>query len=280
MAGPQDNPERLWMHRVRRVGVVTEAPPARSGRRAETAFRRLEEKLRLPPEEALALYGALAPRARPDEFLPGQPVTQVTTIYCDGPELPLYREARAGGARTRVRIRTYLYPAPAVPDPFCWIEWKSSPPRGDGGYTTKRRFRLPSAALPGLFSGRLSPDLIRALQTSAKAGAEAVACYQSFLAASHRLRLAPVAATTYLRRGLLLESGPDRITFDFGLSYAPVGPDLALGPATPDPLAVVEVKRATALPPWAAEALAPCLAAAAPFSKFERAMEAVLARRR
>src|SRR4051812_7701676 len=100
---------------------MTARPLRKKSSKTPNNFRRMEEKLRLSPAAALSLYDALSRHAAVDEFILGQPLTLMTTVYLDGPHLPLYQEARQGGTRTRLRLRRYAYESSVEPDPYAWL---------------------------------------------------------------------------------------------------------------------------------------------------------------
>jgi SPX domain protein involved in polyphosphate accumulation len=247
-----------------------------AGPTAQTNFRRIEEKLRLPEVEALALFDTLSSRMSPDEFIPGQHSSSITTLYCDGTGLPFYRTSKAGGVRNRVRVR--LYSAWDDPtEPYAWLEWKSSPARGtpsDDSFTTKRRFRVPRKILPTFFSSPPSLSELRSFQKSKNAD-DAEDCYQSLLQLIDGHQVRPLVASHYQRRALSFGDGSERITFDFHLGYSRIRWDsdtLVLFETIKDDAAIVECKRLSPLADWVQDLLQKHPRAVG-FSKFEKALE-------
>ena len=239
-----------------------------------TSFTRIEEKFRLTPQEGIALYNEIAAKTIVDEFIPGQAISTITTLYCDGAELPFFHAARSGGPRNRIRVRLYGE-LPDTSDSFGWVEWKLSPPRGEKGYTSKKRFRVPRARLSSLFAVPLAEEELRACQKNKKNADEAVECYQKLLKFTEDLSLRPLVASHYHRRALLLGSGSDRVTFDFDLGYSRVsweGEALRLSDTAQDGAVIVELKYSSPLASWLRE-LAFGFQPAVGFSKFERALE-------
>jgi hypothetical protein len=239
-----------------------------------TNFKRIEEKFRLTPQEGMALYEEIATKTTVDEFIPGQSISTITTLYCDGVGLPFFRTAKAGGVRTRIRIRLYGEPQDNS-DAFGWIEWKRSPPRGEMGYTTKRRFRVPREHLPSFFTKSFTDDDIRSFQKHKKNAEEAIECYHNLVDLMEQYSISPLVASHYHRRALILNDGPERATFDFDLGYSLVSWDdgaLRLTNTINDSAVIVELKYSSPLAGWL-RALALCFQPSVGFSKFERALE-------
>jgi hypothetical protein len=240
----------------------------------QTSFQRFEEKFRLSQQEGLALYNELSTKTTVDEFIPGQTTSTITTLYCDGAELPFFRAAKSGGVRNRIRIRLYG-DLQTASDSFAWIEWKLSPPRGEKGYTTKQRFRIPRSHLASFFTTPFTTEEIRSFQKNKKNADEAVDCYQRLRRFTDEFALRPMVASHYHRRALLLAGGPDRATFDFALGYSLVSWEdnsLVLTNTFEDSAVILELKSASPLTGWLQE-LARSLPSAVGFSKFERALE-------
>ena len=240
----------------------------------QTNFQRIEEKFRLSPQEGLALYNQTAAKTKLDEFIPGQTISTITTLYCDGAELPFFRAAKAGGARNRIRVRLYGELQESS-DAFGWVEWKRSPPRGEKGYTTKKRFRVPREHLSSFFTKSFTDEDIRSFQKHKKNAEEAIECYHQLTDLMGLYSLSPLVASHYHRRALLLGDGPDRATFDFDLGYSLVSWEdgaLRLTNTIEDRAVIVELKYSSPLAGWLQE-LALGFQPAVGFSKFERALE-------
>jgi hypothetical protein len=240
----------------------------------QTNFRRIEEKFRLTPREAITLYSQIAARTTVEEFIPGQTISTLTTLYCDGVELPFFHTARAGGVRNRIRVRLYG-DLQDTSDSFGWVEWKLSPPRGEKGYTTKKRFRVPRERLACFFNTPLNDEEIRSFQKNKKNAEEAVECYHQLRQLTTKYSLHPLVASHYHRQTLLLGEGCDRATFDFDLGYSLVSwkdNALRLTNTVLDGAVIVEFKYSSPLDSWLRE-LASSFQPAVGFSKFERALE-------
>jgi hypothetical protein len=240
----------------------------------QTNFRRIEEKFKLTPEEAQGLYQELSNQMTADEFFPGQKISSITTLYCDGVGLPLFTAAKSGGIRNRVRLRLYGEWSDAQ-EPYVWLEWKLSPPRNtEDTFTTKRRFRIPKMRLATFFTDPLSNEELRSFQKSKNAD-DAQDCYQKLRQLTDGLGLRPLVASHYQRRALLLGSNGDRLTFDFALGYSLIhleADTLCLSDTVEEGAVIVECKRSAPLAAWVRERLQE-FPRVIGFSKFERALE-------
>lgn len=87
------------------------------------------------------------------EYMQGQPVTHVTTVYFDTARLDFFRHAtRFLEDNVKIRVREYSYrPASGgiLSLPYCFLEIK----RRKRGLVTKRRLRVPKRLLDYLLDG-------------------------------------------------------------------------------------------------------------------------------
>jgi hypothetical protein len=277
---------------------VSSSSPAgdRSAQDVAITAEREETKYLVGARELAPLSRAISSRLTPHRFtgeaanrLPGAQHF-VTTIYFDTPSLGYFAAAKSSAqSNVKIRAKEYYDLHPSLAElatepeqilryqPWLWFELK----RREGLTTSKRRFRFPKAAAASLFDDNRPPD---GLVHSGSELSDAEFLISHVRAQSERV--VPSAIVNYRRLAFQNEDATLRVTIDVGLSFFGVPPDLfrrtrplsrsELGkPAGVEPRAVIEVKRRGALPAWLAQTLADVGGAAASFSKFVAASEAV-----
>lgn len=210
-------PRFVYLHGILSIGVQSEAtsdvdhdrpmselelslsPSLRVGEGARAAY---EVKFLLEEAEAreveARLTGVLLPDPHSDPTLGG--MYDVTTIACDGTDLPVFfRDARMDYRKYRVR----RYGG----DERIYLECK----RSRKGRVSKRREALPIDALPELMTGR------------GTGVGDAMGAW--FVREVQGLDLAPVCIVRCLRRAMYgdVGEGPMRVTFDRSVRTARAG---------------------------------------------------------
>ncbi|MBI2372281.1 MAG: VTC domain-containing protein [Deltaproteobacteria bacterium] len=221
---------------------------------AQVSFQRTEQKFLVRPEVVPELMAALRERLPVAEFIAGQPLTTVTSLYLDNDRADIYHLARTSRTEhIKLRVREYSYPDPAHPVPEeCWVEFKGR--RGEE--REKIRFCLAKRHLLPFLAGA---DVAGAV--TGNGDSRQLRHYAVIRDAVARLRLRPTLAVVYDRTAFEAPEGGLRVSVDARLRYHRVPRELdrmiedvwASTFGTPEawePLAVLELKHAGAPPAW------------------------------
>ena len=147
------------------------------------------------------------------EYLEGQPVTYVTTVYFDTPRLDFYKIASASEEYSvKMRLRAYSYTLEGghfMVLPHCFLEIK----RRSKGFVAKRRLCVPKRLLSALLSGRdIWPELrISGTEAHNKETKEIYLELRRFLA---MYTVFPRSVVQYQRQVYQTTESELRITFD------------------------------------------------------------------
>lgn len=206
----------------------------------------------------------------------------VSTVYFDTPSCLHFRAAQENADdHVKVRVKEYYDLHPSLAElatdldevlhrpPWVWLELK----RRRGTRTSKHRVRV---------ERRLVPEWLAGVSGRASGEADLVRSYVSSLTEP----LLAFGVVNYRRSSWQNESGGLRVTLDSELSFFEAPKDLwekpslvrsVLGsPRLREPRLLLEIKQREAMPSWLELALADARARPIKYSKFVRALEALV----
>ncbi|MBI3076041.1 MAG: polyphosphate polymerase domain-containing protein [Deltaproteobacteria bacterium] len=224
---------------------------------AELAFKRTERKYLVSTEAVPAVVAAIEQNLPLQEFVPGEPLTTVCSLYLDTPDHRLLAEARRSREdHLKVRLREYSYQNGSLHGSrYCFVELKAR----RGMTRDKIRFGLPKRDVAAFLAGE---ELSAAVAAADPQGAEE--------SLRHYERIRQLVIDLGLRASLLVAyrrvayESPEaglRLSLDREVSYHLVTPRLeahladlwVMGldrPVGKTPAAILEVKHRGPLPVW------------------------------
>lgn len=220
---------------------------AMGGGAADLYGLRLERKLVLPAEVALALRAAVSERMVLEQYLPGRLKSRIHSLYFDSPDFLLFRRAQQGGeGETSLKLRLRAYGDAATPstgDHGRFLEAKL-------GITSAEGLRLKRKARLAISDRKLASFLHADGPYQPRSGRR---FWKPLLAWVREAQIRPCLSVTYEREAFMDPISQLRVTFDTGYRASPVvgaasplvGPHGALGGVV-----IVELKFVQSLPDW------------------------------